>query len=154
MGKRRRAREALLKMLYEMDVAKLGLQEVKSVYWSHLDHIDESTVSGLEPEIMEFANMSFEGVAHNLSEIDRIVETHSTHWRIPRMNVVDRNILRMAVYELLYCQEIPPNVTINEAIELGKKFGTEDSGAFINGILDDIAKGLKKVDGDEIDKQR
>ena len=59
------------------------------------------------------------------------------------MNVVDRNILRMAVYELLYCQEIPPNVTINEAIELGKKFGTEDSGAFINGILDDIAKGLK-----------
>ena len=143
MGKRRRAREALLKMLYEMDVAKLGLQEVKSVYWSHLDHVDESAISGLEPEIVEFANVSFEGVVHNLSEIDRIVETHSTHWRISRMNVVDRNILRMAVYELLYCQEIPPNVTINEAIELGKKFGTEDSGAFINGILDDIAKGLK-----------
>jgi N utilization substance protein B len=70
---------------------------------------------------------------------------HSTHWKISRMALVDRNILRMAVFEFLYCTDIPASVTINEAIEIAKKFGTEESGAFVNGVLDHIAKELKKM---------
>ena len=71
-------------------------------------------------------------------EIDRLIEQYSENWRLDRMNIVDRNILRMATFELLYCEEIPPKVTLNEAIDLGKRYGSEDSGSFINGILDRI----------------
>ena len=71
-------------------------------------------------------------------EIDRLIEQYSENWRLDRMSVIDRNILRMAAFELLYCEEIPPKVTLNEAIDLGKRYGSGDSGSFINGILDRI----------------
>ena len=73
-------------------------------------------------------------------EIDRLIESHSEHWRLDRISVIDRNILRIAIFELLYCDEIPPKVTLNEAIDLGKRFGSEESGSFINGILDRIQR--------------
>ncbi len=85
-----------------------------------------------------------EGVREFHHEIDPLIKRFSEHWKISRMSRVDRNIMRIAVYELLYCDDIPPKVSINEAIDIGKKFGTEDSGAFINGILDSILISLEK----------
>ena len=78
------------------------------------------------------------GVLEHFSELDRLIAKYSENWRLDRINMIDRNILRIALFELLYCEEIPPKVTINEAIDLGKRFGSEDSGSFINGILDRI----------------
>ncbi len=71
-------------------------------------------------------------------KIDRLIEERSEHWRLDRMTIIDRNILRIAIFELLYCSEVPPKVTLNEAIDLGKRFGSEESGSFVNGILDRI----------------
>jgi N utilization substance protein B len=88
----------------------------------------------------EFAEQIVLGVLEHGREIDRLIERYSENWRLHRMNIVDRNILRMATFELLYCNEIPPKVTINEAIDLGKRYGSEDSGSFINGILDRLQK--------------
>ena len=84
------------------------------------------------------------GVTECEREIDSLIEQFSEHWKMSRMSRVDRNVMRIAVYELLYCRDIPPKVSINEAIDIGKKFGTEDSGAFINGILDSIRVFLEK----------
>ena len=85
-----------------------------------------------------------EGVKEFQDEIDRLIERFSNNWKISRMPGVDRNIMRVAVYELLYCDDIPSKVSINEAIDIGKKFGAEDSGAFINGILDSIRIALEE----------
>ena len=87
---------------------------------------------------MDFSARIIRGVEEHRGDLDRIIEKYSSHWKIDRMAHVDRNILRIAVYELLYCDDIPPKVAINEAIDIGKKFGSEDSGAFINGVLDKI----------------
>ena len=85
-----------------------------------------------------------EGVRKCQPEIDRLIESFSENWKINRMSRADRNIMRVAVYELLYCDDIPTRVSINEAIDIGKRFGTEDSGPFINGILDSIRISLEK----------
>ena len=94
-------------------------------------------------------NLSFfleliNGVIKALPEIDSVIERFSSNWKISRMSIVDRNIMRLAVYEMLFCGDIPSKVSINEAIDIGKKFGAEESGAFINGILDSIRIALKK----------
>ena len=90
-----------------------------------------------------------EGVFKNKDEIDALIDETSENWKIDRMAVVDRNILRFSVYELLYVDDIPPSVTMNEAIELAKRYGAEDSPSFINGILDKIA-----ALGDKTEKKR
>ena len=82
------------------------------------------------------------GVLETRGEIDTLIERFSKNWEIHRMSCVDRNVMRIAVYELLYCEDIPPKVSINEAVDVGKKFGTEESGAFINGIMDSIRDAL------------
>jgi len=92
----------------------------------------------LKGESDEFVERIVLGVIEHCQEIDRLIEQYSENWRLDRMNLVDRNILRMATFELLYFEDIPPKVTLNEAIDLGKRYGTEDSGSFINGILDRI----------------
>jgi len=91
-------------------------------------------------QVKEFAARIVGGVQHHRKEIDSLIGRYSTHWRLERINRVDKNILRMGVFELLYCDDIPVKVALNEAIELAKQFGTEESGAFINGILDKISK--------------
>jgi N utilization substance protein B len=146
MGMRRRAREASLQLLFEID---LGQKKADEILASGRLPWQRSLAAEMEPgedsaEIEDFVRQLVEGVSHNVREIDRLIESHSTHWKISRMAIVDRNILRMAVFELLYCKDIPPSVSINEAIEIGKRYGTEESGAFINGVLDHIAKDLKK----------
>jgi len=100
----------------------------------------------ISKEILPFFLKLVNGVAHTRSEIDSIIERFSSNWKISRMSCVDRNIMRIAVYELLFCHDIPPKVSINEAIDIGKKFGTEESGAFINGILDSISIAIKGKD--------
>jgi N utilization substance protein B len=85
-----------------------------------------------------------EGVKEFQHEIDALIERFSENWKISRMSRVDRNVLRLAIYELLHCHDIPPKVSINEAIDIAKRFGTEDSGAFINGILDSVRISLEK----------
>jgi len=93
-----------------------------------------------EPFFLELVN----GVITTKVEIDALIERFSKNWKIKRMSCVDRNVMRIAVYELLYCRDIPPKVSINEAVDVGKKFGTEESGAFINGIMDSIRAALEQ----------
>ena len=92
------------------------------------------------------------GVVRTRSEIDSIIERSSSNWKVSRMPCVDRNIMRIAVYELLFCHDIPSKVSINEAIDIGKKFGTRESGAFINGILDSIRTALEKEETESMTK--
>ncbi len=94
----------------------------------------------LAPGSSDFFDLLSTGVLEKKDEIDQIIESHSSNWRLHRMSCVDRNILRLAVYELYYCSDIPAKVSINEAIDIGKKFGTKESGSFINGLLDSIRK--------------
>ena len=92
------------------------------------------------PGTDEFAERIVLGVLEHREEIDRLIERYSENWRLERMTPIDRNLLRMAIFEFLYCDEIPPKVTLNEAVDLGKRFGSEESGSFINGILDRLQK--------------
>lgn len=147
MGNRRKAREASLQLLYEVDLGARDCREVVRGFQNAPDRIFNQWAEPVSnpAEVIEFTVQITLGVSDNVHEIDKLIEMHSTHWRITRMALVDRNILRMAVFELLYCPDIPASVTINEAIEIAKKFGTEESGSFVNGVLDHIAKELKKV---------
>lgn len=129
MGKRRRSREFALRVLYQLEISKEDIPRTIVQQREHLSPGDESD---------EFAERIVEGVRKNGPEIDQLIHRYSENWRLDRMNLIDRNILRMAVFELLYCEDIPPKVTLNEAVELGKKYGSEESGSFINGILDRI----------------
>ena len=97
-----------------------------------------SGILKLAPDTQRFYMTLIKGVIDNKSQIDQLIEQFSSNWKINRMGGVDRNILRIAAYELLYCQDIPPKVSINEAVDIGKLYGTEESGSFINGILDGI----------------
>ena len=130
-GKRRKSRESALQVLYQLDITK---QEDPKVITQREPLFSSS--EGMD----EFAKRIVEGVFEHAREVDQLIERFSENWRLDRMTLVDRNILRMAIFELLYCNEIPPKVTLNEAIDLGKRYGSEDSGSFINGILDRIQK--------------
>jgi N utilization substance protein B len=129
LGKRRRSRELALQVLYQLDITKQDA--IKAIAQSR-DHFSE------KEERDGFAERIVLGVLEHGQEIDRLIEQYSENWRLDRMSMIDRNILRMALFELLYCEDIPPKVTLDEAIELGKRYGSGDSGSFINGILDRI----------------
>ena len=138
MGNRRIAREIALQLLYETEMKGSEPRAVLELYWA-------GQAEPEDPEVRKFTTELLEGTYRNRKEIDAIIEKHSLHWKLVRMAVVDRNILRLAVYELLYLHDTPTNVILNEAIEIAKKFGTEESGSFINGILDKIAKEVRKT---------
>lgn len=157
MGLRRLGREAALQLLFEWDLSAGEEPQAAAEILSHHflseapkpsqgEETSEDSLPpfNLAPEAKAFCEMLIIGVIRNATELDKLIEGHSTHWKVSRMALVDRNILRLAVFEILYCEDIPPFVSINEAIEIGKKFGTEESGSFINGVLDHIAKDLKK----------
>jgi len=133
MGTRRVSREQALQALFYMDI--------------HRDPVDDpvgrfcSCFSQDQP-IEPFFNRLVDGVRENQTTIDGVIEQFSNNWKLSRMSCVDRNVLRIAVFELLFCGDIPPKVSINEAIDVGKRFGTEESGAFINGILDSIRMAM------------
>lgn len=129
MKKRTRARELALQFLYQLDLRGPELvAEAKSFF---RDEEPDKTAR-------EFALQLVNGVVTHREELDQVIRGVAQNWEIARMAVIDRNVLRMAAYELFHSPDIPPKVAINEAIELGKRFSTQNSGAFINGILDKI----------------
>lgn len=129
MKKRTRARELALQLLYQVDLRDDGVLEEAREFF-HEEEKDRGA--------REFATALVEGVVKHRDAIDETIRSVATNWEITRMAVVDRNVLRMATFELYHCPDVPPKVAINEAIELGKRFSTQNSGAFINGILDKI----------------
>lgn len=129
MGIRRRAREFALQALYETDLLDQWERDALSELRRYLP-CDEQTYS--------FANRLFRLVQEKRQHIDRVLEGYADHWTIPRMNVVDRNILRIAACEILFCEDIPRRVSINEAVEVAKLYSSKDAASFLNGILDRI----------------
>lgn len=135
LGRRRKSRESALQVLYQLNITKEDANKALAQF--------QETFSPQE-ETDEFLKRLVLGVLEHCRELDRLIEQHLENWRLDRINMIDRNILRMALFELLYCEEIPPKVTINEAIDLGKRYGSEESGNFINGILDRIQNEVVK----------
>jgi transcription antitermination protein NusB len=136
---RHRSREAAIQMLYQWEVGRVSMYEVRETFWS--GPAAEDATSETE---QAFATRLAEGVAAKLTEIDPLVAAAAEHWRLERMNVMDRLILRLAVYEFLHEPETPAKVVINEALELARTFSNDDAVRFINGILDGIRKKLER----------
>lgn len=134
MGSRRKAREYALQMLYQAEASGAAMEEVAAGFWEDRDE---------PPEVRDFALRLATGTASSLKEIDALLAENLENWRLERLAIVDRNILRLAVYEFLHETETPPIVVIDEAIEVARRFGGEDSWQFTNGILDAIRKRLE-----------
>ncbi|MCJ7774461.1 MAG: transcription antitermination factor NusB [Desulfobacterales bacterium] len=135
MGSRRRARELALQALFYADMNRSDIEKVLESFCSQFTPSKRA---------LPYFTRLVRGVSQTRTEIDSFIENFADHWKISRISCVDRNIMRIGVYELLYCSDIPSKVAINEAIDIGKKFGAEESGAFINGILDGIRIALSK----------
>ena len=133
MGDRRQARELALQALFFFDMDKSDPDQDKNLIVFCANN-EEKLTQEVKPFFLDLVK----GVKENSSQIDAFLNKYSKNWRISRMPVVDRNIMRIAIFEFLKHSDIPPSVTINEAVEIGKKYGTRDSGSFINGVLDRI----------------
>ncbi len=132
MRKRTQAREHALKILYQAEMTRRSIDLTSRQFWGEMDSIDAN--------IQSFAQRLSSGIEGKIQEIDEKISQYAANWQLKRMAVIDRNVLRIGVYELLYTEDIPPKVTINEAVELAKKYGDMESGKFVNGILDKIHK--------------
>jgi transcription antitermination protein NusB len=135
LRRRRKSREFALQVLYQLYIIKQD-SPTKQDTLTVLKQFQGNFLSDEEAD--EFLKHLVLGVLDHCQELDRLIEQYSEHWQLNRINIIDRNILRLALFELLYCEDIPPKVTLNEAIDLGEKYGSQDSGSFINGILDRI----------------
>ncbi|MHC4411163.1 MAG: transcription antitermination factor NusB [Planctomycetota bacterium] len=135
MRKRTRSRELALQVLYQVDARGVDALE-------QMDHFLSSEEAS-ETDVHEFTRKLVKGTIEAKDSIDEMLSAAAENWKLHRMAIVDRNILRMAVYEMLHIEEIPAKVSINEAIELGKRYSTKQSGSFINGILDRIRREEK-----------
>ena len=135
MGPRRKAREYALQMLFQWDITRDTIDQIEDTFFQEQEK---------EPEgVVEFARRLVKGTVEHVEEIDRLIQRHAEHWRLDRMATVDRNLLRMAVQEFLHDNEIPKTVVINEALEIARRFSSQESPQFINGILDSIKKELE-----------
>ena len=157
MGTRRRAREFALQMLYQLDVlspsgdggdagAHLSDAQAIALFWKNFAAAAEAEGAAATDlgEIQPFAEKLVRGVREHLTELDAQIQSASKNWRLERMARVDRNLLRLALYELKFADDVPAKVAINEAIEIAKRFGTNESSAFVNGILDRCREELGK----------
>jgi transcription antitermination factor NusB len=135
MRVRSKAREIALCVLYQVETSKLDGKTLLDRYITRYPQ---------KQEVIDFAHSLVEGVAFRFSELDMIIKRYAKNWQIDRMAIIDRNILRLTILELLFLDGIPPKVSINEAIELAKRFGDIDSPRFVNGILDKVYKSEKK----------
>jgi N utilization substance protein B len=143
MGKRRRARELALQVLFHMEFHSGDANEA----------FDLVCLCFSPPEeIRDFSRQLVLGVWEKRNELDALIGRSSINWRLERMSRVDKNILRLAAFEVLYMKDIPPKVSLDEAVELGKKYGTKDSGAFINGVMDKIYAYVARKRRDEVEK--
>ncbi len=132
MRKRTQAREVALAILYQMDVTRMEAHPVMADVWQREGEVD--------PEVKSFSERLVFGVHQNLEQIDQKITAYATNWQLKRMAIIDRNVLRLGLFELLFAKDIPPKVSINEAVELAKRFGDLESSKFVNGILDKIHK--------------
>ncbi len=132
MRKRTQSRECALKILYQSELTRREIHLAAENFWNEFEEVDEN--------IQGFTNRLTSGIEEKLQEIDDKISQHATNWQLKRMAVIDRNVLRIGVFELLHTEDIPPKVTINEAVELAKKYGDLESSKFVNGILDKIHK--------------
>jgi N utilization substance protein B len=135
-GRRRVARELAVQFLYQFDLAGDSIDEALPLFWE-----TQSEVGDLA---RAFPEELVRGVIEKRAEIDEKIARYTEHWDLPRIAAVDRNILRLAMYEMLYRDDIPPVVSINEAVDIAKKFSTQESGAFVNGILDRLKADLTR----------
>jgi transcription antitermination protein NusB len=136
--KRRKAREYALQLLFQLDIRK---EKPSAALFKRFWAEEEP-----DGEIRTFAEETVKGTIKHLAAINTHILACAKNWSLDRMSAVDRNVLRLAVYEILYSMDIPPSVSMNEAIELAKKFGTDESAAFVNGILDCVARASGKAD--------
>ncbi|GAB6097163.1 transcription antitermination factor NusB [Desulfatiferula olefinivorans] len=135
MGYRRSSRELAMQALYYIDMGKNEQDQAYKLFCINFEPSED---------IKPFFESLVRGTLAHLPAIDRKIEAFSSNWKLSRMSGVDRNVIRIAVYELMFCPDIPAKVTINEAIDIGKKYGTADSGSFINGVLDAISIDIDK----------
>lgn len=141
--KRRKAREHALQILFQLDLRKEKPSAASlRRFWTEFQP---------EEDVKAFAEEIIKGTYKHLSKINDLIHQCAKNWSLDRMAVVDRNVLRMAIYEILYRIDIPTSVSINEAIEIAKKYGTEESGAFVNGILDRVARLTGKLEENRIE---
>jgi transcription antitermination protein NusB len=134
MGPRRKAREYALQMLFQWDITKDSIDQIISTFWVNHEEL---------PATMDFANTLVRGAIEHVERIDALIARHAEHWRLDRMTTVDRNLLRLATEEFLYDLETPKSVVINEAIEIARRYSSQESPQFINGILDSIRKEVE-----------
>jgi N utilization substance protein B len=135
MGARRRARECALQMLFSFDVTHSSVDELIETYWGEMAEAAE--------DVRSFANELVIGTISHLNKIDELIRLRTEHWRITRMAIVDRNLLRLAIFEFLYQPTTPMTVAINEALEIARRFSTHEATQFINGILDAIKRDVE-----------
>jgi N utilization substance protein B len=137
MGARHAGREAALQMLFQLEASAATSDEVIQLFWRSFE---------ADPEGRDYANQVVRGVAEHAGEIDARITKASENWRLERMSRVDRNVLRLATWELLQRGDVPRAVILDEAVELAKTFGTEDSKAFVNGVLSRVADEAGRTD--------
>jgi transcription antitermination protein NusB len=139
MGARTGGREAALKMLFGLEATGADPEPTILLYWREF---------GGDPETRSFADEAVRGVVTHREAIDEIIRKASEHWRIERMTRVDRNVLRLGTWELEHRFDVPRAVILDEAVELAKRYGSEESGAFVNGVLNQVAENLGRIDAD------
>lgn len=137
MGARRSGREAALQMLFQLEASSVSPDQAIELFWRTFE---------ADPEGRSYADALLRGVAENLRVIDERVSGASKNWRLERMSRVDRNLLRLGTYELMFRTDVPRAVILDEAVELAKAFGTEESPSFVNGVLDRIADDIGRKD--------
>jgi len=138
MGARRSGREAALQMLFQLEGSGVSADQAVELFWRTFEDAD--------PEGKPYADSIVRGVADNLDTIDKKVAAASQNWRLERMSRVDRNLLRLGTWELMFRTDVPRAVILDEAVELAKSFGTDESSSFVNGVLDRIAENLGRRD--------
>ncbi len=144
MGSRRQARENALQALYQCDTLGEFNKDCVALYFTSFHGASEDGAPQTETEFSRILSL---GVVENLESIDMLISSCSQNWSLGRMSRVDRNILRIGAFEICYLPDVPPNVSINEAIEVAKKYAADDSPMFINGVLDKVATEIKANDG-------
>jgi transcription antitermination protein NusB len=137
MGARTGGREAALKMLFGLEATEVDSELAISLFWREF---------GGDPETRPYADESVRGVIAERDQLDEIIRIASEHWRLERMTRVDRNVLRLGTWELKHKSDVPRPVVLDEAVELAKRYGSEESGAFVNGVLNQIAENLGRTD--------
>ncbi len=150
MGARHSGREAALQMLFQLEASGTSAAQTIELFWRA--HADADFAP--DPEGRSYADTIVRGVADTLDAVDKQITTASRNWRLERMGRVDRNLLRMGTWELMAQKDVPRAVVIDEAVELAKSYGTEDSSSFVNGVLDRIATDLGRTDDDGKDSKR